>query len=79
MSRITAPDCIILDNWVFEDFILTDEPFPQALQIFEIFVSVNNSLCGELISLLEISIKFHEKVTSVPFLIPNFNLLRFYI
>ena len=27
-------DCIILDNRVFENFILADEPFAKALQIF---------------------------------------------
>ena len=28
------PDCPILCNWVFESFILADEPFATALQIF---------------------------------------------
>ena len=31
-------DCI-LDNWVFENFILSDEPFSKVLQIFETCVS----------------------------------------
>ena len=33
MSRIkTPPDCIILDNWVFENFMLADEPFAKPLK-----------------------------------------------
>ena len=31
-------DCI-LDNWVFENFILAAEPFSKVLQIFETCVS----------------------------------------
>ena len=46
---VTLPDFIILDNWVFENFILADEPFAKALQIFETCVSVNNNLCGKLV------------------------------
>ena len=49
-SRIlNSPDCIILDNRVFENLILADEPFAKALQIFETCVSVNNSLHGKLV------------------------------
>ena len=42
----------------------------------ETCVSVNN-LCGKLVSSLEQPITFDErfKVTSVPFLVPDFNLL----
>ena len=29
------PDCIILENWVFEIFILAGKPFANALRIFE--------------------------------------------
>ena len=47
------PDCIILDKWVFENFILADETFAKALQIFETCVSVNNKLRGQLVSSLE--------------------------
>ena len=42
-------NCTILDNWVFEKFILTDELFAKDLQIFETFVSVNNNLWGKLV------------------------------
>ena len=28
------PNCIILENWIFEDIVLADEPFAKALHIF---------------------------------------------
>ena len=61
----------------FENFILADEPFAKALQILETCVSVNNCLCGKLLSSFKLLIKFDErfKVTLVPFTIPDFNLL----
>ena len=70
-------DFIILDKWVFENFILADERFAKALRIFETFVSVNNSLLEKLVSSLEFPVKFDErfKVTSVPFFILDFNIL----
>ena len=30
------PDCTILCNWLFENFILTDEPFEKALQSLQL-------------------------------------------
>ena len=62
---------------VFENFILADEPFAKALQIFETCVSVNNILCRKLVSSSEFLTKFDERfrVTSVPFFISDFNLL----
>ena len=30
------PDCPILCNWVFDDFVLADEPFAKALEAFKI-------------------------------------------
>ena len=62
---------------VFENFILADEPFAKALQIFETCVSVNNILCRKLFSSSEFPIKFDERirVTSVTFFISDFNLL----
>ena len=38
------PDCIILDNWVFDNLILADELFAKALRRFETYVLVNNNL-----------------------------------
>ena len=71
MALITPLNCTILDKCVFENFILADEPFAKPLHIFETCVSVNNNLCGKLVSSLEFPIKFDErlKVTSVPFLL----------
>ena len=43
------PDCIILDNCVFENFVLADEPFAKALRIFETCVLLNNNLCEKLV------------------------------
>ena len=71
------PNYTILDNWVSENFVLADKPFAKALQIFGTCVLVNSNLCRKLVLSLELPIKFDErfKVTSVPFLIPDFNLL----
>ena len=49
-STRIPPACIILDNWVFENFILANEPFAKALQILESYESVNNNSCGKLAS-----------------------------
>ena len=67
----------ILNNWVFDNFILAEELFVKALQSFETSVLVNNNLCGKLFSSLESPIKLDEifKVTSALFFVPDFNLL----
>ena len=36
------PDCIILDNWVFDNLISVDKWFAKALQRFETCLLVNN-------------------------------------
>ena len=46
-SARTPTDSIILDNCVFENFILADEPFVKALWILEIWVLVDNNLHGK--------------------------------
>ena len=71
MPQITPPDCTNFDNWVFENFILADQPFAKALRVFETYVSFNNNLYGKLFSSLELPIKTDErfKFTSVPFLL----------
>ena len=76
LSRRTPPNCTILDNWIFENFILADEPFAKALRIFETYVLVSNNLCGKLVSSLEFPIKFDErfKVNLVPFFIADFQI-----
>ena len=72
-----SPDFPILCKYVFDNYILADEPFTKALRSFKTIALVNNSLCGKLISLLELPITFDErfKVTSVSFFIPDFNVL----
>ena len=61
----------------FDNFILADEQFAKALRSFETCALVNNNLCINLFSSLESPTTFDEifKVTSVPFFIPDFNLL----
>ena len=61
------PNCTILNNWVFQNFTLADEPFAKALQSFKICVLVNNNLLEKLLS-LEIPATFDGrfKVTSAP-------------
>ena len=46
----SPPKCIILDNWVFENFILADEPFTKALRIIETCVLVKKDLWEKLVS-----------------------------
>ena len=69
-SARIPPNCIILDNWVFENFILAHEPFAKSLRSLKTCVVVNNSLCGKLAFSLKQPIAFDErfKVISVPFL-----------
>ena len=75
------PDCPIICNWVFYNFILAEELIAKALRSLETFVLVNNSLWGKLFSSLESPIKFDErfKVTSVPFFYCRFWLIKLQI
>ena len=61
---------MILDNWIFENFVSADESFAKVLRIFATGILINNNLCGNLVSSLELLIKFDEifKVTSILFL-----------
>ena len=47
----TPPDCIILDNWVFNNLISVDKWFAKALRRFPTCLLVNNNLWGKLVSL----------------------------
>ena len=51
-------DCSILCNWVFDNFILSDELFAKA---FKTCVLVNNNLYGKVASSLELTITFNER------------------
>ena len=66
--NINPVDCI-LDNWVFENFILADKPLAKDLCIFETCALVNNNLCAKLVLTLELLIRFDQrlKATSVLF------------
>ena len=61
-SNRNPHNCIILNNWVFENFILADKPFAKAEQSLVTCVSVNNSLYGKLVSLLEFPILIWVKL-----------------
>ena len=54
------PDCPILCNWVFDNFILADELFVKALQSLETCLLVNCNLCGKLFLLLQAPTAFNE-------------------
>ena len=54
------PDFPISCNWVFDNFVLADEPFVKALQSPETYVLVNNSFCGKVFSSLESLTTFNK-------------------
>ena len=64
------PSYINLDNWIFDSIISADELFATCL-------SVNNNLCGKLVSSSELPFLFDDnlKTTSVSFFIEKFDLL----
>ena len=49
------------NNWVFENFILPDEPFAKVLGILETCVSVKNNLCEKFVLSLESPTTFDER------------------
>ena len=61
---------------IFDNFILTDKPLPKALQNLGTCLSVNNNKCENLDSLLEFSIKFHERFRVIS--LPDFILILIY-
>ena len=71
-----SPDCSVLFNWVFDNFILDEELFAKALRSLENCVLINNNLCGKLFPSLESPTIYDEifKVSSVLLLVPDFNL-----
>ena len=71
------PDCIILNNWVFDNLISADELFAKVLRRFETCVLVNYNLRGKLASLSPIISDDNLKTTSVSFFIADFNLLSY--
>ena len=63
------PDCIILDNWVFESITAVDDLLAKALQRFATCLLPNNNSCAKLIFSSELPIVFDDnlKTTSVLF------------
>ena len=55
-----SPDCIILDSWFFDNFILANKLYPKALTSLEACILVNNGLSGELVLSLELQITFNK-------------------
>ena len=49
-----SPDCPILCNWVFDNFILAEELLAKALRSLKTCKLVNKNLWGKLFSLLEL-------------------------
>ena len=70
------PDCITLDNWVF-DSLRVGELLAKALRKFVTCLLVNNDLDGKLVSFLGLAIIFDDnlKTVLVSFFIADFNLL----
>ena len=77
LSTFFIKDNPILCKWVFDNFILADEPFAKALRSLETCVLTNNNLSGKLFSSLESTTAFDEsfKHASRPYFIPDFNSL----
>ena len=67
----SLPDCPILYNWVFDNFLLAEELLAKALQSLKTCILVNNNLCRKSFSPLESD----EIVQVTSFFIPDFNLL----
>ena len=75
--KLNLPNCIILDSYVVEDFILADEPFVKASRMFEACVLIDNNLSEKWVLILDLPAAFDArfKDTSVPVLILDLNLL----
>ena len=72
-TQTNTPNCTILDSWVFENFMSSEEPFAEGLRILEACLLVNNDLFWKLVSSLKLRSTFDVtfKVTQVPFLFLN--------
>ena len=66
-----APDCILLDNWVFDSLLIAEKLFPRALEKFKTYLLVNHNLCRILWLTLELPIIFDDRQfpTSISFLL----------
>ena len=68
-------DCIILDNWIFDNLISVDDLLAKVLRRFLTCPLINDSLWGKLVSSLPTIFDDNLKTTPVPFFIADFNLL----
>ena len=71
------PDCIILDNWVFDSLLLVVELYEKALQRFSTCLLVNNNSCGKLILSSESPIIYYA--VSLIALCLNYCIVSIYI
>ena len=69
------PDCIILDNWAFDNLISVDDLSTKVLRRFETCLLVNNNLWGKLISSSPTMFDDNLRNTSVLVFYADFNLL----
>ena len=62
-----TPDCIILNNWVFDSIISVDELIAKALQRFATYLLVKRKSCEKLTSSSELRMIFDDnlKTTSL--------------
>ena len=67
----SLPDCPVLYNRVFDNFLLAEELLAKALQSLKTRILVHNNLCRKSFSPLESD----EIVQVTSFFIPYFNLL----
>ena len=64
-----TPGFIILDNWVFDNFISVDKWFEKAVRRFATCLLVNNNLWGQLVSLSPITFDDNLKILQFYFLL----------
>ena len=69
------PDCVTLDNWVFDHLMSVEKWFAKALRRFAACLLVNKNLWGKLVSLSPIIFDDNLKTTSVSSFIAEFNLI----
>ena len=68
-------DCIILDNWVFDNLISVDDLLAKALRRFSTGLLINNNLWEKLVSSSPTIFDDNLRTTPVLFFIADFNLL----
>ena len=67
MGLPRKPDCITLDNWVFDNLTSVDDLLAKSIERFETCLLVNNNICGKLVSLSPLVFDDNLKTSSVSF------------